>query len=154
MPGTDSLVFEFIEGESAGGLTYTLPEAVTTATGGRELGLLDYLIGNTDRHGLNVRLRRDGSVVGIDHGSPGVFSDDVYMSATGGKRLEGGSAFSEQWLPKQTNKYGEIWRFSSHSFTNAELDNAIRAARAADLPPSFLAQVEERVALIRSKAAS
>lgn len=35
---------------------------------GRLLGLLDVIIGNGDRHGRNVRLAPDGTVVGIDNG--------------------------------------------------------------------------------------
>jgi hypothetical protein len=149
--GSDHIIFDFVDGESLG-RRLEFGEEIVEARGGRELGLLDYVTGNVDRHGLNVRVTNDG-VVGIDHGSGSIFRDAGYMRDIQSEtnRLYGGSDFAKRWVPARTNQYGE---FSSvlktkHDFTPEELDNVIRAAKTIDMPPEWLKQIEDRIGMMR-----
>ena len=151
--GDNKLIFEFVEGAPGGVLTYDLPASVTTADGGRKLGLFDFLVGNPDRHGLNVVITKKGKVVGIDHGSPGIFSDSGYFTGTN-EISAGGSAFSRRWIPQRTNKFGELKSVGKHDFTLAELDDALLSSILTDMPPEWKKQVRDRVELLKAKVSS
>ena len=143
----DELVFEFIEGTAAGPLSWNLPDEVTELPGGRELGLFDFLISNTDRHGLNARITPEGTLVGIDHGSQGIFSDDWLFGLTGFLHA-GDSPFIRRWVPMEVGDSGQLLGVLANSFTRAELQAAVDAAASTSMNEAQFAQVLNRVDML------
>ncbi len=143
----NQLLFEFIEGDAAGPLSWTLPDEVTELPGGRELGLFDFLISNTDRHGLNARITREGTLVGIDHGSQGIFSDD-WLFGLSGFRHAGDSPFIRRWIPMDVGDQGQLINVLANSFTRAELQAAVDAAASTEMDEQAFAQVLNRVDML------
>ena len=74
-----AIVMDFVDGRMAGGFSQGLDRVVpipkerlnkrdvVTRPGARELAMLDIAIMNKDRHGGNIIIKPDGSVLGIDH---------------------------------------------------------------------------------------
>lgn len=65
--------------------------SILNAPGAREMGVLDWLTRNRDRHAQNWIVGADGSVSPIDHGL-------TYFSTTGADRDVPNSPFSRYWL--------------------------------------------------------
>lgn len=74
-----AIIMDFVPGRMAGGFSQGLDRVVpipkermakrnvVTRPGARELALMDIAITNKDRHGGNIIIKPDGSVLGIDH---------------------------------------------------------------------------------------
>ncbi len=149
----NELVFEFIEGTAAGPLSWVLPDDITELPGGRELGLFDFLISNTDRHGLNARITTEGTLVGIDHGSQGIFSDD-WLFGLSGFRHAGDSPFIRRWVPMDVGDSGQLLAVLPNSFTRKELQAAVDAAASTEMDEQAFAQVLNRVDMLLTANAS
>jgi hypothetical protein len=160
--GPQELVTEYVEGQTGNGwlnehgrefkpdysiksdrargdaLQKAKDEAMVTMAGGKEIGLLDFLIENPDRHPGNWMIR-DGQVYPIDHGNSH-FAATKYEDEKTGKELElfCGSPFSEYWLGASLTKFSEIRSLKpAKHWTREELQ--AHRDRLAGLSPEFAA---------------
>jgi hypothetical protein len=90
--GPDEVEMEFAPGktgmEEYGAIA---PKSITTAPENANIGLLDYLTNNADRHTGNWTVDDDGTVYAIDHGL--AFQDDIGILAYGPFALAHGFSF-------------------------------------------------------------
>lgn len=118
----------FIEGESGGRTLkdrlnkaktnteyYAIEQEHATLPNGKEIGMLDWLINNPDRHNLNWMITPDGRVQPIDHGNAH-FVSTVYN----GKEQAPVGPFVTHWLGLRTTQFNEI-RSIKPKFTKAEI---------------------------------
>lgn len=96
--------------------------AAVISPGGREIGLVDWLTDNPDRHEGNWIIRGDGSVAGIDHGNV-KFALTTYLDykTQQPRTLAPDSPFAQHWVGYRTNKYRELVGKLRPRFTTVEL---------------------------------
>lgn len=137
----------FIEGESGGKNLrdklnqtktmkqyYEVEQEHATLPNGKEIGMLDWLINNPDRHNLNWVVTPSGQVQPIDHGNAQFVSTISVDSKGVDKEQAPVGPFVTHWLGLRTTQFNEI-RSIKPKFTKAEV--ADYRSRLEPLEPLF-----------------
>lgn len=112
---------------------------VAESKGSKEIGILDFLIDNPDRHRGNWMIDGD-TIRPVDHGNARLH-DGSYISSTG-KEVDrvSGSPFAAYWMGERSNKYGERTGMKPR-LTREEVEKVREAVES--LAPLFKSQVEK-----------
>jgi hypothetical protein len=141
-PDTRERLKILVEG---GGMTFTdagKAAAVLDLPGAREMGIMDFLIRNRDRHTQNWFVSDEGRVVPIDHGM-------VFFTPTGADRDIPRSPFSMYWAGHAEEKPSARAGFGVDPATRAKPSTPI--IKEGDLKPrvskAYLAELRARLEL-------